>query len=122
MTAPVCLLEPDLKIEQPDPRTWPSIPIATDMASLLKANNAMRQTLMMLLNLLSRNNQQNGGGGGRTSSSKAAKQGKYSEVTRQVKTVRVTNPQDKSQYVDVEQIYALTMRDNNTGETWTWTR
>lgn len=50
---------------------------------------------------------------------KACQQQKYSEVSRQTDTVRVTNPQDSSQYVDVQRTKSLKMKpgggDSNLG-------
>lgn len=42
--------------------------------------------------------------------------------SRVVKTVRVYNPQDKEQYVDVQQINRMVFKDAKSGETWTWSR
>ena len=36
---------------------------------------------------------------------------RWSEVSRQTKTVRVSNPSDASQFVDVEKILAMRMKD-----------
>lgn len=121
MSAPVC---PDPRIfppeQQPDTRQFPSIPPAHNLSSALAAINAMRQLLDYLLNRQPQNNN----GGGNTGQAKKGAQGKYSEVpgARKTQKVRVYNPNDKSQFVDVEQIVGLTMRDNKTGETWTWSR
>lgn len=41
---------------------------------------------------------------------------------RQTKKVRVENPEDPDQFVDIEQIEGLTMKNAKTGETWKWTR
>jgi hypothetical protein len=46
----------------------------------------------------------------------------FTEVGRDTEKVRVTNPNDDSQYVDIERINRLTMRNNNTGELWVWYR
>lgn len=46
--------------------------------------------------------------------------GRFIEISRTNKIVRVYNPQNKQQYVDVKQIVALTMKDKYTGETWVW--
>lgn len=123
-TAPVCLLQPDIKIEQPDPRLWPPIPPAHDLASALRAINAMRNLLQQLMDLLSHNNlfphPPGKRGGFKVVDPK--KQAAYQEVHRTTKVVRVYNPQDKSQYVDVEQIESLLMRDTKTGEVWAWKR
>ena len=46
----------------------------------------------------------------------------WKEVTRKTKVVRVFNESDPTQFVDVEQINALTMKNKKTGETWVWSR
>lgn len=46
----------------------------------------------------------------------------WNEVTRKVAVVRVFNESDRTQFVDVEQINGLTMKNKKTGETWVWTR
>lgn len=48
------------------------------------------------------------------------KHGVFKEVSRSTKKVRVYNPQDKTQYVDVKQITSLVMRNSVTGDTWQW--
>lgn len=112
MAAPVCHINQNEVIEQPDPKTLPSVPIANDLASALVAINALRQIVNSLTI------QQNTGG---VSGFKVQPKNKgkgYSEVHRVNQTVRVFNPQDKSQYVDVQQIKQLVMRDGTTGELW----
>ena len=44
------------------------------------------------------------------------------EIDRTVKKVRIFNPDDKTQYVDVNQITALTLKDPVTGMTWKWSQ
>jgi hypothetical protein len=48
------------------------------------------------------------------------KKPQYTEVNRQTKDVKITNPDDATQYVIVTQIVALTMQDNVTKEQWIW--
>lgn len=57
-----------------------------------------------------------------TKKSNELKKTQWEEVTRTLKIVRVENPNDSTQFVDVEQINSLTMRDRKTGEVWKWTR
>lgn len=46
----------------------------------------------------------------------------FKEVNRVVKKVKVVNPDDKEQYVIINQIVSLTLRDPVSGLTWTWTQ
>ncbi len=48
--------------------------------------------------------------------------GNWIEFKRVTATVRVSNPQDSSQFVDIEQINQLVMVDRVTGATWVWNR
>jgi hypothetical protein len=47
--------------------------------------------------------------------------GRFTEQSRVTSTVKITNPQDDTQYVMVKQITQLIMVDNVTGEQWVWT-
>ncbi len=74
-------------------------------------------TLQQVINIVNNNFQrlspisitQNGGGN-------------WIELKRVTATVRVSNPQDDSQFVDIEQINQLVMVDRVTGATWVWNR
>jgi hypothetical protein len=46
--------------------------------------------------------------------------GRWTEAVRVTSTVKITNPNDNTQYVMVKQITQLIMIDSVTGETWTW--
>lgn len=125
MGAPVCHISPDEPITQPTPRYLPSIPQATDLQSALAAINSMRQILLSLLGQIPQNNlQRNGGSGTRTTQQQSGKKpdAGFREISRVVQTVRVYNPKDKSQYVDVERINRLVLRDPVTGASWVWSR
>ena len=121
--APVCHVSVDEVINQPTGTKLPSIPIATDLISALAAINAMRQVLMMLTGALQgppglRGAQGQGGAAG--AAAKKTKVGRWNEANRTTATERVYNPNDNSQYVDVQRINSLTMTDSVTGETWVW--
>jgi hypothetical protein len=47
---------------------------------------------------------------------------RWKESKRTTEVVRVFNPNDHSQFVDVERINQLTMTDGVTGESWSWSR
>lgn len=127
--APICHVPVPTPIDQPDGIQNPSIPIATDLASALSAINAMRMILMRLANLQPRfdgSGQGPGGHGGRiggpSKQNPNKKLGRWNEVNRTTEKVRVFNPQDKEQYVDVQRINSITMQDSITGEQWLWKR
>lgn len=114
---PVCNLNSKLDIPQPTAPTFPQIPIATDQASTQAAVNAMRQFLQNMFGDTAGPNNiffgggggQGGGGGGGGGGNRPNPQPKptdFVEVpgTRVTENVRVFNPDDNSQYVDVQQV------------------
>ncbi len=108
--APICFIPVDQDITQPNGPTMPAIPLATDYNSMMAAVNAMRQAMMAITGQRAQNNRNQ------------PKTGRWVEQSRSVSTVRVKNPKDPEQYVDVERINALVLRDTVTGELWTWKR
>src|SRR5579863_8869061 len=46
---------------------------------------------------------------------------RFSELSRTTQTVKISNPDDPTQFVMVKQITKLVMQDNVTKETWEWT-
>lgn len=133
--APVCHIPSSSEVADPTARQFPSIPQATDLQSALAAINAMRQILQQLMGMLTPNNlqvnnnyygmQQPGGGGRITTNTRKPSQKRdrgFIEVHRVTSRVRVYNPNDHEQYVDVERINQLVLRDNITGALWVWNR
>lgn len=133
--APVCHVAPESSVTtQPTGALLPVIPQATDLTSALNAIGAIRQTLMQMNNQLrnqSNNSNRGGGQGGSggggsagVSGQKKPKMGRWNEIPdeRVVQTVRIFNPKDKEQYVDVQRINALTFQDTVTGESFYWYR
>ena|SRR5258708_5961759 len=116
--APICHIPPVVPPSQPKPVALPSIPLAHDLHSAIAAINAMRVTIMYLSGQRPAHNPQFTN----NATSKQDKPQRWTENARVVETVRVFNPNDKSQYVDVERINQLTMKDGITGESWTWDR
>lgn len=128
--APVCEIIPTISDTQPPQARLPAIPIATDLASALAALNAMRAWMLQMMQTQPGHNFWGGGhgsggaggrGGGKTPQPKPPKMGRWiqKDITRQ--KVRVFNPQDHEQYVDVSRVTRLVMRDTVTGEEWVWT-
>lgn len=125
-TAPVCNVEPVIEPGQPPASKFPPIPVASDLASALAAINAMRQILMNLTGQLGVTNRGGGnggggrGGGGTTIPPKQPKLGRWVQKSITRKTVRIYNPQDKTQFIDVSRVANLTMKDTITGEEWVY--
>jgi len=124
--APVCLIQPVISTSQPPPLVMPSIPQANDLASALAAINALSTALRYIQSQLPPNtpNIQGPGGMISTNSKKGgpAKQGRWNQLARVTEQVKVTNPSDSTQFVIIDRIKSLTMKDSVTGETWVWTR
>jgi len=120
--APQCFISVNETINQPPGVLLPSIPQATDLASALSAIQAMTDMLNLLTGQIVNTRGQPGrqGQAGQPGKNNQNKVGRFTEIKRVTENVTVTNPQDSSQFVEVERINALTMRDNITGETWTW--
>lgn len=114
MSAPVCNNAAPLPVQQPDPalKNLPSIPEATDLQSLITAVNVMRRMLNNMLNP--------GGVSGFRIQQHKQKGFKELRKYRVTKKTRVFNPNDHSQFVDVEQIVGMVMQDQSTGQVWQW--
>lgn len=124
MTAPVCKINPAAEPILPRPITPMAIPIATDLQSLIQAVNAMRQILLNL-NIPSNNTGTNGGGFiANNPNGNPNKQANFQEVVqkRVTQKIRVFNANDKTQYVDVQQITGLTFVDPANGQTINWSQ
>jgi hypothetical protein len=111
--APICNNAPPSAPGQPSPKTLPSIPPATDLQSAIMAVNAIRRILQTMI----QTPPQGGISGFRLRADRGFQEVKQRRVT---KRVRIFNPSDKSQYVDVEQVVGIVMQDPVTGNTWSW--
>lgn len=121
MTDPVCHIAP----VAPDPNKTgtllPSVPVARpDLNSLVNAVNAMR----IVLNYLSGRQGPNRTSGPTNNATSKKDQGRWIENARVVDTERVyqNNDPTSQNYVDVQRINSLTMKDTVTGEQWRWDR
>ncbi len=135
--APVCHVSVDEVLTQPPARKLAYIPPATDLQSALRAIEALRQNILVLTGQLAAQRPtiaffSQGGAAGtgsqvagaRPSNSKPGSnpdQGRWIEQSRTTEVKRITNPDDESQFVDVQQINRLTMQDTVTGELWVFT-
>ncbi len=128
--APVCEIIPQIVTTQPPQSRLPAIPIATDLNSALLALNAMRQWMMMMMQTNPGHGTGGGGrggggaggpGGGKKADPKKPQLGRWQQKDITRKKVRVFNPQDHEQYVDVSRVTRLVMEDSVTKEQWVWT-
>jgi hypothetical protein len=120
-SAPICYINPPAPSAEPVAPTIPAIPVATDLQSVIQAVNTIAQILRSM------NNQQDLGPPQRltdaTVNSKKHRSDFHEVVTKRVvKKVRVFNPQNKSQFVDVKQITGLTFANKLTGQQINWTQ
>jgi hypothetical protein len=127
MGAPVCKINPAPPVFPSKPLVLPAIPVATDLASLIAAVNALRQAFIAMNGQVNPNNTPGSPGGGFTANWPANKQGKANSFTevrpqRVTTTNRIYDPNNKQNYVDVQQITGLTFVDPTTQQTWTWSQ
>lgn len=116
MGAPVCNINAPAPSAEPNSPRLPTIPVATDLASAIAAINALRQIVQALTNQIPVNTL------GRQGAVKTQPSLKEQVSKRTTEMVRVFNPQDKSQFVDVEQINHLQFQDASSGQTLVWDR
>lgn len=116
--APVCYVEPTVAPVDAHTPNLPAIPTAqpNDMGSIIAALNALKMAFELLAG--QRKQPAPFTGGGLLKSAKAQKKGRWVEIQRIVKPVRVFNPNDHSQYVDVQRTEKLVLQDSVTGEIW----
>lgn len=109
--APVCHIVQQLPGAEPQTARLPAIPIATDLPSALAAIAALRQIVHSITGQL-------------PNLGTAKTQPVLKEILnkRTTETVRVKNPQDNSQFVDVEQINHLEFQDASSGQKLIWNR
>ena len=131
MGAPVCNINPKNPPPQSLAPTLPSIPIATDVPSLIAAVNALRQWIIQYTNQGQGgsggpNNQNQGGGTTPPGGGGGGTPGNLSNFTevpnsRQTTTTRIYDPNDPTNqtYVDVQQITAINFA-NKAGQTVKW--
>lgn len=125
MAAPVCRIAPASTpiSSQPPPVTVPSIPpIDGSMGSIIAALNAMKIAIEGLYGLQGIVRAPAANKSPSPSKPSPKKTGRFNETKRTSAKVKVTNPDDDSQYVMVDQINSLTFTDSVTGETWQWNR
>jgi len=116
--APVCHIPPDTVTQQPSPVSLPAIPPAeATIASLQHTVNVMRQ----VINILTGNNHTTNNNNS-FSNNAVPVSGSWTQKSIATEVVRIYNPEDKTQYVDVERINKLVMGNNATKQTWEFKR
>jgi len=130
MGAPVCNINPKNPPPQSKAPALPSIPIATDLPSLIAAVNTLRQWVIQFTNQGQGgsggpNNQNRGGGTSPGGGGSGGNLSNFTEVpnSRQTTTTRIYDPNDPTNqtYVDVKQITVLNFA-NKTGQTIVWSQ
>jgi|SRR5712664_913789 len=121
--APVCHISPTTAKDQPQPVNLPAVPLAQpNIQSLVTTVNALRQTILLITGQQGPRGPAGqagrSGGGGGAKSNKA----QWTEQSRTVETVKVHNKDDDTQFIEVERINHLVMKDAASGQTWTWDR
>jgi hypothetical protein len=129
MAAPICLIPTTVSVPPPPAVAFPSIPLPEPTIPGLVASVSALKNAVELLSGQNNNVKKVSGvinGFSIKDNSKQQKktpaQGRWVETNRVTATVRITNPQDSTQYVDVLRINQLTFTDSVTGETWVWNR
>jgi hypothetical protein len=122
---PICHLPPatDTK-SQPGPQTLPSVPPAQpNIASLTATVNALRQAVNYLAGRQGVKGSQ-GQINNFTTKQNDKKSGRWTEQARTTEKVKVyqNNDNTSQNWVEVERINQLKMKDSVTGEVWTWDR
>jgi hypothetical protein len=114
----VCHIPPVVPAQNPSPVNIPSIPVAdATVQSLQNTVNVMRQVLQLLLG-------QQGfqGPPGQPGRNAQSATGQFTETKRVTEVVRVFNPDDNTQFVDVERTNQLVMSNKATKQTWVYNR
>lgn len=120
MTDPVCHIPPVVPKSITTPNNLPGVPIAQpNLASLTDTVNRLRQLVLIL------SGQQGVDGPqafGNNIKPDKDKKGTWIEQSRQTETVKVYNPDDRTQFVEIERVNRLVMNNKDTGQRWTWDR
>ena len=121
MGAPVCNINPKNPPPQSKAPALPSIPVATDLQSLIAAVNALRQLTIQYFNQITPSNPLNPVNPANPSPGV----GDFTEdvPARTTVTTRIYDPNDPTNetYIDVQQITGLKFA-NKTGQTINWSQ
>lgn len=120
--APICHESRDEDFPVKQPSLIPNIPPATDLKSALAAIAALSNALRIITGRQTSRPPQPFQPSFENFTSTNSSRWQENRQARVIKVVRVTNPKDENQYVDVEQINGLTFADQKTGEKFSWKR
>lgn len=114
--APVCNI--DAVVPAPTGITSPlaAIPVANGN-NTVQVLNALRQAIMNIYNQNSGSRSSSGSGAGGTQNPAL---GKFQQTDIQTKLVKIYNPDDNTQWVQVRQVTAVTWTNHTTGQTITY--
>lgn len=132
MGAPVCHVNTsNVPLKQPPPVQLPSIPVPTaNLQSLLATVQVLKKIVERLAGQIQttppgqvgavtpRVQTTPAGGAG---SNRGGTSARWTVVDQQTEKVKVTNPQDSSQFVIVQRTTRLVLQDSVTGEQWVYT-
>lgn len=122
MTDPVCHVPPDSSAAQPGPQNLPGIPPPTaSIASLLATVTALRHTMLIITGRQGVQGPR-GQSGPRGQDVTAKGQWQEDKAARIVETVKIFSKSDPTNFVEVEQVNGITMKNKDTGQTWNWRR
>lgn len=120
---PVCHVPPANLPGNPQSHNLPGLgSVQPNIPSLVRAVQDLQRAVRVLAGQVNPIVPGATSNGFKSKQDKPTDQGRWIEQDRVTETVRVFNPQDHDQYVDVQQINKLTMRDPITKETWVWDR
>ena len=114
--APVCNINPPAPTAEPQVSSLPAIPVATDLASALRAINTISQIIQAMTNQNSDNSFP------QKPIISTKKDANFHEVVarRIIKKMKITDPNDSSVFVEVKQITGLTFLNKVTGQAINW--
>jgi len=115
---PVCHIPPNTTAETHEPVNLPAIPPAMpNLQSLTATVNALRQALMIYTG-------QRGPQGAQGRSGKDAPSGSWTQSDIQTEKVKIYQNNDPStgNFVEIERVNKLTMKNNSTNQTWVFNR
>ena len=92
----------------------PTIPTAVDLPSALVAINVIAQAIAVIANSIA------GISNSGTQAAAVATGGTFVQTDQVTEAVTLTDPNDSTVSVQVEQITSLTLRNPVTGEQWVW--
>lgn len=121
--APFCKRSTDQVIAQPPIKRLPAIPPPNDLQSAINAINMLINYVYQLSGQIGPTGPQGDRGSpGQPGRPPNQNVGRWIETNRATEKVKIYNPDDHDQWVEVLRTNSLTMRDSVTGELWQYSR